>query len=91
MPALAVFYAWQHGDGCMKQMPKEKELLQMPGRGTLDFGPLLSALKTNRFDGWTSIFMHPFPRGIPILEKVDDVTAEINRSRNYLEDLLRKG
>ena len=63
----------------------------MPGRGTLDFGPLLSALKTNRFDGWTSIFMHPFPRGIPILEKVDDVTAEINRSRNYLEDLLRKG
>ena len=91
VPALAVFYAWQHGDGCMKQMPKEKELLQMPGRGTLDFGPLLSALKTNRFDGWTSIFMHPFPRGIPILEKVDDVTAEINRSRNYLEDLLRKG
>ena len=75
----------------MKQMPKEKELLQMPGRGTLDFGPLLSALKASRFDGWTSIFMHPFPRGIPILEKVDEVTAEINRSRNYLEELLRKG
>ncbi len=90
IPALAVFYAWQHGDGCMTQMPKEKELLQMPGRGTLDFGPLLSALKANRFDGWTSIFMHPFPRGIPILEKVDEVTAEINRSRNYLEELLRK-
>jgi sugar phosphate isomerase/epimerase len=89
-PALAVFYAWQHGDGCMTQMPKEKELLQMPGRGTLDFGPLLSALKAIRFNGWTSIFMHPFPRGIPILEKVDEVTAEINRSRNYLEELLQK-
>lgn len=90
MPALTVFYAWQHGEGCMTQMPKEKELLQMPGRGSLDFGPLLSVLKTNRFEGWTSIFMHPFPRGIPILEKVDEVTAEINRSRNYLEELLRK-
>jgi len=91
MPAMEVFYAWQHGDGCMAQMPKERELLQMPGRGTLDFGPLLSVLKSNRFDGWTSIFMHPFPRGIPILEKVEEVTAEINRARNYLEELLRKG
>ncbi len=62
----------------------------MPGRGKLDFGPLLHVLKRNRFQGWTSIFMHPFPRGIPILEKTADVTAEINRSRHYLEDLLRK-
>ncbi len=90
MPAMEVFYAWQHGDGCMKQLPKEQELLQMPGRGKLDFGPLLSVLKSNRFQGWTSIFMHPFPRGIPILEKVEDVTVEINRSRNILDALLRK-
>ncbi len=90
MPAMEVFYAWQHGDGCMTQLPKEQELLQMPGRGKLDFGPLLSVLKSNRFQGWTSIFMHPFPRGIPILETTEDVTAEINRSRNYLDALLRK-
>ena len=90
MPALEVFYAWQHGEGCMTQMPKAQELLQMPGRGKLDFGPLLHVLKANRFQGWTSIFMHPFPRGVPILEKTADVTAEINRSRHYLEDLLQK-
>ena len=90
MPAMEVFYAWQHGDGCMKQLPKEQELLQMPGRGKLDFGPLLSVLKSNRYQGWTSIFMHPFPRGIPILEKTEDVTSEMNRSRNYLDALLRK-
>ena len=90
LPAMEVFYAWQHGDGCMTKLPKEQELLQMPGRGTLDFGPLLSVLKTNRFQGWTSIFMHPFPRGIPILEMLEDVTVEINRSRNYLDNMLRK-
>ena len=90
MPAIEVFYAWQHGDGCMTKLPKEQELLQMPGRGKLDFGPLLSVLKSNRFQGWTSIFMHPFPRGIPILETTEDVTVEIDRSRNYLDALLRK-
>ena len=90
MPAIEVFYAWQHGDGCMTKLPKEQELLLMPGRGKLDFGPLLSVLKSNRFQGWTSIFMHPFPRGIPILETTEDVTVEINRSRNYLDALLRK-
>ena len=90
MPALEVFYAWQHGEGCMTQLPKDKELLQMPGRGRLDFAPMLSVLKSNRFAGWTSIFMHPFPRGIPILEKTEDVTKEINRARNYLDELLRK-
>ncbi|MEM7391947.1 MAG: TIM barrel protein, partial [Verrucomicrobiota bacterium] len=37
-PKLALFYAWQHGMGCTKKLPKEQELLQMPGRGHLDFG-----------------------------------------------------
>jgi sugar phosphate isomerase/epimerase len=86
--SIAVFYAWQHGMGCHKKLPKEQELLQMPGRGELDFGPLLSALKHVNYDGWTEIFMHPVPRGIPILEPASAVTAEINRSRDYLEKLL---
>ncbi len=42
---LALFYAWQHGMGCHEKLPKEQELMQMPGRGTLDFAPILSALK----------------------------------------------
>jgi len=85
---LAVFYAWQHGEGCMTKMPKEKELLQMPGRGALDFKPLLAALRDIAFNGWAEIFMHPTPRGVPILDTAEAVTAEINRSRAYLDKCL---
>lgn len=84
-PAIAMFYAWQHGAGCMQKQPKEQELLQMPGRGPLDFAPLLAALDEIDYQGWTEIFMHPFPRGVPILESPAAVTAEIIRARDYLE------
>lgn len=83
-----MFYAWQYGNSCMKPMPKELELLQMPGRGDLDFGPLVAALKKIEYRGYTEIFMHPTPRGIPILPTAAQVTAEINRGRQYLESLL---
>jgi sugar phosphate isomerase/epimerase len=86
-PRLVHFYAWQHGMGCHKKLPKEQELLQMPGRGTLDFAPLMESLDKIQYAGWTEIFMHPVPRGIPILESVDEVTAEINHSRQYLNRL----
>lgn len=86
--SIAVFYAWQHGMGCHVKLPKEQELLQMPGRGDLNFGPLLAALKHINYSGWTEIFMHPVPRGISILPAVAEVTGEINRSRDYLEKLL---
>ena len=85
---IKVFYAWQHGDGCMKKLPKERELLQMPGRGPLDFKPLLEALRDVKYNGWTEIFMHPVPRGVPILETAKQVTDEINKSRTYLEKQL---
>ena len=87
---LEVFYAWQHSMGCMEKLPKEEELMQMPGRGSLDFRPLLSALKDINFQGWTEIFMHPVPRGVPILETAPAVTAEINRARDYLSKCLRE-
>lgn len=85
---IRMFYAWEHGMGCMTKLPKEQELMQMPGRGPLDFGPLIAALHEIQYDGWTEIFMHPVPRGIPILEPTSAVTAEINQSRAYLEQLL---
>lgn len=88
--AITVFYAWEHGKGCMTQMPKEDELMQMPGRGELDFRPLLNALKAINYQGWTEVFMHPFPRGIPILGTTDEVTQEVNRARFYLESVLKK-
>jgi sugar phosphate isomerase/epimerase len=86
--SIAMFYAWQHGDGCMTKLPKEQELLQLPGRGSLDFKPLLKALADIRYKGWTEIFMHPVPRGIPILETAAEVTAEIVRSADYLQACL---
>ena len=86
---LALFYAWQHGMGCHEKLPKEQELMQMPGRGTLDFAPILSALKRINYSGWTEIFMHPVPRGIPILDTAADVTGEINRARHYLDELAQ--
>ena len=87
--SIAMFYAWQHGMGCMKKLPKEQELLQMPGRGDLDFTPLLAALNDIKYTGWTEIFMHPVPRGIPILDTTSKVTNEINRGRDYLAQCLK--
>jgi sugar phosphate isomerase/epimerase len=86
--SIAMFYAWQHGMGCHVKLPKEQELLQMPGRGDLDFVPLFAALQDTNYEGWTEIFMHPVPRGIPILETTAEVTVEINRSREYITKCL---
>ncbi len=88
-PGLALFYAWQHGMGCHEKLPKEQELMQLPGRGSLDFGPILSALKKINFSGWTEIFMHPVPRGIPILDTTAEVTDEINRARHHLDQFAQ--
>jgi sugar phosphate isomerase/epimerase len=73
--------------GCMKPMPKEEELQQMPGRGKLDWRPLLAALKEIRFTGPTEIFMHPTPRGIPILPTAAETTAEILRAKTFLDPI----
>jgi len=85
---IAMFYAWQHGMGCQQKLPKEQELLQMPGRGGLDFRPLLAALAEIGYSGWTEIFMHPVPRGVPILDSTGAVTEEINLARQYLASCL---
>ena len=85
---VGVFYAWQYGMGCSKKLPKEQELLQMPGRGDFSFAPVIKAMKAADYRGFTEIFMHPVPRGIPIQPTAGATTAEINRSRTYLEKIL---
>lgn len=87
-PRLVHFQAWEHGMGCMTKLPKEQELMQLPHRGPLDWTPLLAAIKHIHFAGRVEVFMHPTPRGIPILETPALVTAEINRARDYLETCL---
>lgn len=82
---LVHFYAWQYGMGCDKKLPKEQELLQLPGRGGLDFVPIIASLRKINYKGCTEIFMHPVPRGIPIMPTAAEVTAEINRARLYME------
>ena len=88
-PKLVHFYAWQHGRGCQTKLPKAEELEQMPGRGKLDFRPLLAALGKIGYAGSVEIFMHPVPRGIPILDTAAQVTAEINQARCYLQQCLK--
>ena len=90
-PKVVFFYAQQHGMGSKDKLPKEQELLQMPGRGALDFAPLVQALRDNRFGGFTSIYMHPVPRGVPILDTAGEITAEINRARAYLDRCAAQG
>lgn len=89
-PRLVHFQAWEHGDGCMQKLPKEQELKQLPHRGPLDWTPVLGALKDINYQGRTEIFMHPVPRGIPILPTVGEVTAEINAARAYLDECLKQ-
>lgn len=83
-PRMAHFYAWQHGKGSRMKQPRADELMQLPGRGPLDFSPLMAALARIDYRGYTEIFMHPFPRGVPILDTPEEVTEEINRARSYL-------
>ncbi|QDU81007.1 Xylose isomerase-like TIM barrel [Polystyrenella longa] len=85
---VAFFYAQQHGMGSSKKLPKEQEMLQMPGRGDLDFTPILAALKKHQYQGFTEIFMHPVPRGVPILDSSSAITDAINESRMYLNKCL---
>jgi sugar phosphate isomerase/epimerase len=87
-PRMKFVYAQQDGKGSKEKLPKEVELLQMPGRGPLDFGPLMRELAAQRFAGPVEIFMHPVPRGVPILDTVPAITAEVNRARAYLEKLV---
>lgn len=84
---LFYYYAWQYGDGS-GNLPAPQQKKQLPGVGPLDFKPMLAALKRNRYEGWTAIFMHPTPRGSALHHSAPEVTAELNRAREHLEDCL---
>ncbi len=72
----------------LKKTSKEIEMQQLPGLGKLDYKPILSALRDIGFHGWVEIFMHPTPRGVPILPTASEITAAINKSRAHIEKLL---
>lgn len=88
--SIVHFYAWEHGMGCHRKMPKPHELMQLPGFGTLDFTPILAALRDIQYQGLTEIFMHPTPRGIPIMASIGESNAVINKSRAYLARCIER-
>jgi sugar phosphate isomerase/epimerase len=64
--------------------------MQLPGRGEMDFVPIVAALKKINYSGWAEVFMHPVPRGIPIMPTAAEVTSQINSVRKYLELCLSR-
>jgi sugar phosphate isomerase/epimerase len=86
---IVFFYAQEHGRGSKVKLPKEQELMQLPGfGGGLDYKPVAAALRKIRFAGPVEIFMHPVPRGVPILPTIPEITAAVNKSRAYLDACL---
>jgi len=88
---IPFMYFQEHSAGISQKAPKEIELQQLPGfGGGLDYRPVIKALADIRYTGLVEIFMHPTPRGIPILPTVPEITAAINRSRDYIERCRRE-
>ena len=85
---LPFVYFQEHSEGMMKKTSKEIEMQQLPGLGALDYRPIVKALRDIGHAGYVEIFMHPTPRGIPILPTAAEITAAINKSRAYVEKCL---
>lgn len=85
---IPFFYFQEHHPSSKKKMGPEEERKQLPGFGTLDYVPVMAALKKIGFEGLAEIFMHPVPRGIPVLPTADAINDLINQSRRYLSKCL---
>ncbi len=81
--SIAMFYAWQYGMGCHVKLPRNRNFADAR-RSELDFEPLLCAAGRHQLPGLDGNLHAPSREAIPILEPTSAVTAEINRSRDYL-------
>jgi sugar phosphate isomerase/epimerase len=87
---LPFIYFQEYGIGSKQTVAKEIELQQLPGYGTLDYKPIVRALREIGFTGYAEIFMHPTPRGLPMLPTPGEITRAINKSRDYIEKCLKE-
>ena len=87
---LPFMYFQEHSEGILKKASKEEELRQMAGRGKVDYRPIVKALRDIHFNGQVELFMHPTPRGLPVMPTTAEVTALINESRAYVEKCVRE-
>lgn len=85
---LPFFYFQEYHLSSKQPMATEEELKQMPGFGSLDYVPIVEALREVKFEGLSEIFMHPTPRGTPILDTAEEISEAINQSRAYLTKCL---
>ncbi len=86
---IPFMYFQEHSEGIFVKTSKEIEMQQLPGYGGgLDYRLIVAALRDIDYTGLVEIFMHPVPRGIPILPTVNEITAAINKSRSYIEECL---
>jgi sugar phosphate isomerase/epimerase len=86
---LPFVYLQEYGIGAKQKVEKSVELQQLPGYGTLDYGPIFGALADVGFHGWLEIFMHPTPRGIPVVEGgASAVTKVVRKSREHIDRLI---
>jgi sugar phosphate isomerase/epimerase len=88
---LPFIYFQEYSEGISKKVSKEIEMQQLPGfGGGLDYRPIVQAMRKIRFAGVVSIFMHPTPRGVPILPTAGEITAAVLKSREYVERCLKE-
>jgi sugar phosphate isomerase/epimerase len=86
---IPFIYFQEHSPGIFEKVSKEIEMQQLPGfGGGLDYRLIVSALRDIQFTGLAEIFMHPTPRGIPILPTIPEITGAINKSRSYIDKCL---
>lgn len=87
---IPFIYFQEHHLSSKKKMSDQEQLKQMPGHGSLDYVPILAALREIDFSGLTEIFAHPMPRGVPMLPTAGEITDAINVSRTYIDECLKK-
>jgi len=87
---LPFIYFQEYHRSAKEKMAKEEEMKQLPGFGSLDYLPIIAALKEIGFGGLAEIFMHPMPRGIPVLPTAAEITEKVGVSRRYIEQCLAK-
>lgn len=86
---IPFMYFQEHSEGMYKKSFKAIEMKQMPGYGgSLNYRDILSSLGHIDYKGYCEIFMHPVPRGIPILPEKKQVTDAILKSKKYIDSLM---
>jgi sugar phosphate isomerase/epimerase len=80
---IAHIYLWQKASA--PKGAKAEPIHQLPGFGTLDFVPVIAALKAANYTGWSEVFMHGKVAGT-----LEEITAVVTRSRKHIDECVAK-